>query len=71
MPVDAVPGGNRFRTFGRSFLDARIERISWGAIFAGAVCAIALQALFTLVTIGVGLSLLEHAGGGWSGSVGK
>jgi len=35
------------------------DRISWGAIFAGAVCALALQVVFTLMTAGMGLSMAQ------------
>jgi hypothetical protein len=44
------------------------SRVSWGAIIAGAVCALALQVVFTLITAGLGLSMVEDgdfSGAGW------
>lgn len=52
----------------RSLQEGWSDRVSWGAIFAGIVCALALQALFTLLTIGLGLSMIEDgdpSGAGW------
>ena len=42
---------------------ARLQRVSWGAIFAGSVIAVALTALFTLLGVGVGLGSLDIAQG--------
>lgn len=39
------------------------DRISWGAILAGAICALALQIIFTLMTAGMGLSLASEGEG--------
>lgn len=44
------------------------DRVSWGAIIAGAVCALALQIVFTLMTTGMGLSMVSDGsaeGAGW------
>jgi hypothetical protein len=52
----------------RAVLDADLSRVSWGAILAGAICALGLQALFTLLTIGLGLELISGgsaSGAGW------
>lgn len=40
---------------------AALRRVSWGAIFAGAVVAFAIQFLLTLFGIGLGLSTIEPA----------
>jgi hypothetical protein len=72
MAVEIGPRRERIMTMGRSFLDARLERVSWGAILAGAICALALQAMFTLLTLGLGLSLVEDgdaSGAGWGGGL--
>lgn len=51
--------------------DAMVEgedRVSWGAIFAGAACALALQIVFSLMTAGLGLELVDDgdpSGAGW------
>ena len=42
---------------------ALLKRVSWGAIFAGAVIAIALTALLTLLGLGIGLGTLDIAQG--------
>lgn len=44
------------------------DRVSWGAIFAGAACALALQIMFALATAGLGLELIDDgdpSGAGW------
>lgn len=44
------------------------DRISWGAILAGAACALALQIMFALATAGLGLELVDDgnpSGAGW------
>lgn len=38
-----------------------LERVSWGAVFAGLVCAVALQALFTLVGLAWGFAVIDPA----------
>lgn len=43
---------------------ARLDRVSWGAIFAGAVVALALQLVFSLMSAGLGLSMVQEDGGG-------
>lgn len=42
---------------------ALLRRVSWGAIFAGAVIAVALTALLSLLGIGIGLGTLDIAQG--------
>lgn len=42
---------------------ALLKRVSWGAIFAGAVIAIALTALLSLLGLGIGLGTLDIAQG--------
>ena len=42
---------------------ALLKRVSWGAIFAGAVIAIALTALLSLLGLGIGLATLDIAQG--------
>jgi len=42
---------------------ALLQRVSWGAIFAGAVTAVALTALLSLLGIGIGLGTLDIAQG--------
>ena len=42
---------------------ALLHRVSWGAIFAGAVIAVALTALLSLLGIGIGLATLDIAQG--------
>lgn len=39
------------------------DRVSWSAIIAGAVCALGLQIVFTLMTAGMGLSLASEGHG--------
>jgi hypothetical protein len=51
-----------------SALAFQVDRISWGAIIAGAVCAIALQILFFLLSASFGLELVDDgdmSGVGW------
>ena len=47
------------RTYDRPF-----ARISWGAIFAGALFALATQIVLTLIGLSIGLATLEPATGG-------
>ena len=42
---------------------ALLSRVSWGAIFAGAVSAVALTALFSLLGLGIGFGSLDPAEG--------
>lgn len=42
---------------------ALMSRVSWGAIFAGALCAIALTALLTLLGLGIGFGTFDPAQG--------
>ncbi len=45
------------------------SRVSWGAIFAGAACALALQVIFSLITAGFGLEMVDDgdmSGAGWA-----
>lgn len=42
---------------------ALMSRVSWGAIFAGAVCAVALTALLSLLGLGIGFGSLDPAEG--------
>lgn len=44
-------------------ISAAIKRVSWGAIFAGAVVAVIVQFLLNLLGLGIGLTTLEFAGG--------
>ncbi len=44
-------------------LAVETDRVSWGAIAAGAICALALQIVFTLMTAGMGLSLASEGEG--------
>lgn len=44
-------------------ISAAIKRVSWGAIFAGAVVAIVTQFLLNLLGLGIGLTTFEFAGG--------
>lgn len=44
------------------------SRVSWGAILAGAACALALQVIFTLMAAGLGLEMVDDgdfSGVGW------
>jgi polyhydroxyalkanoate synthesis regulator phasin/FtsZ-binding cell division protein ZapB len=50
------------RDFGR--LSAAIKRVSWGAIFAGAVVAVVIQILLNLAGLGVGLQTFNPASDG-------
>ncbi len=45
-----------------SYATAGFNRISWGAVFAGVVLALAVQFLLNLLGLGVGLAVLEPAG---------
>ncbi len=48
------------------------DRVSWGAIFAGAACALALQIVFSLATAGLGLELVDDgdpSGAGWGSGI--
>ncbi len=47
--------------FGR--VSAAIKRVSWGAIFAGAVVAIVTQFLLNLLGLGIGMTTFDPAGG--------
>jgi len=42
---------------------AALKRISWGAIFAGAVVAVVLGLLLNLLGLGIGLSTFEVGNG--------
>lgn len=42
---------------------ALLHRVSWGAIFAGAIIAVALTALLSLLGLGIGLGSLDVAAG--------
>lgn len=42
-------------------ISAAIKRVSWGAIFAGAVVAVVVQFLLNLLGLGIGLSTFEFA----------
>jgi hypothetical protein len=44
-------------------ISAAIKRVSWGAIFAGAVVAIVTQFLLNLLGLGLGLTTFEFTGG--------
>ena len=44
-------------------ISAAIKRVSWGAIFAGAVVAVVVQFLLNLLGLGIGLTTLEFVGG--------
>jgi len=44
-------------------ISAAIKRVSWGAIFAGAVVAIVTQFLLNLLGLGLGLTTFEFVGG--------
>jgi hypothetical protein len=68
MAFETGQRGERIRAMGREVLTTPVSRVSWGAIFAGAACALALQAMFTLLTVGLGLSLVDDgdpSGAGW------
>ncbi len=43
--------------------DRPFARISWGAIFAGAVIALAVQLVFTLIGVSIGMATLDPATG--------
>lgn len=61
------PGGRTGE--GDEVMGVTEDRISWGAIFAGAACALALQIVFTLMTAGLGLDLVKDgdaSGAGWA-----
>lgn len=45
-----------------STIEANPRRVSWGAIFAGALIAVALQLLLNLLGLGIGLATLEPGG---------
>lgn len=48
---------------------AELKRVSWGAIFAGAIVAVALTALLTLLGLGIGFGSLDPAEGDTLGNV--
>lgn len=56
-------------------MPATIKRISWGAIFAGAVIALVVQTALTLLGIGIGAAVLDPAeagqqtGLGWGAAI--
>lgn len=50
---------------------ALLSRVSWGAIFAGAVSAVALTALFGLLGLGIGFASLDPAEAGGLNDVPK
>ena len=65
--VSGISGRDGFAT-DKYLRGTKDERLSWGAIIAGAVCAIALLILFTLLTAGLGLGLVDDdnpSGVGW------
>ena len=51
-------------------LAARFTRVSWGAIFAGVVIAIAIQVLLGILGTGIGLSMVDPTDGTTPGAAG-
>lgn len=49
-------------------VQAPIGRVAWGAIFAGAVIAVALMILFATLGVGIGAGVLNPGSGGMPGS---
>jgi hypothetical protein len=47
----------------RTTVDKPFDRVSWGAIFAGALTAIATMLILSLIGLGIGLSTLDPATG--------
>jgi len=50
------------QNYGRGF-DRGYARVSWGAIFAGAVLALAAQIVLTLIGVAIGLATIDPAAG--------
>ena len=47
---------------------APVGRVAWGAIFAGAVIAVALMILFATLGVGIGAGVIDPGSGGMPGS---
>ncbi|RYE76981.1 MAG: PhnA-like protein, partial [Hyphomicrobiales bacterium] len=41
-----------------------LRRVSWGAIFAGAILTLVIQIMLSLLGVGIGLATLDPAGNG-------
>ncbi len=58
QPQD-VPGGSSVTTTALGF----VRHVSWGALFAGVIVAVATQLTLTLLGIGIGVAAVSPAGG--------
>ena len=63
--VPGVPGdlGSVQPTAGEDAHTIMINRVSWGAIFAGVVVGLVVQVLLTMLGIGIGVATLDPTGG--------
>lgn len=64
-PTDSLPGAQAYDgpTAGEDAHTILINRVSWGAIFAGVVVALVVQVLLTMLGVGVGVATLDPGAG--------
>ena len=64
MPVEPGLGPTHEYEYDRVAADRTISRTSWGAIWAGVLVAMGIQALFAVLGTAIGLSVLQAQDGG-------